>query len=69
MSRTYEEIFAEAFDNFKENQLALAEIERNRIVSYCQIRIDHHYGCRGLVSTCEQCILLRQIIDYVNGEG
>jgi hypothetical protein len=68
MSKNYEKIFSETFDDFKKIQDGKIIIERNRIAGYCQIRIDNHIGCRGLVSTCEQCIVLRQVINFVNGE-
>jgi hypothetical protein len=68
MSKNYEKIFSETFDDFKKIQEEKIIIERSRIAGYCQIRIDHHFGCRGLVSTCEQCIVLRQVIEFVNKE-
>jgi hypothetical protein len=67
MSKNYEKIFSETFDAFKKIQDEKIIIERNRIAGYCQIRIDHHFGCRGS-KYCEQCILLRQVINYVNEE-
>ena len=68
MTKSYEEIFSDSFERMKELQEDRVTIERNRIANYLQIRIDHHFGCRGLVSTCEQCIILRQVIEFVNKE-
>ena len=67
MSKNYEKIFSETFDDFKKLQDQKIIIERYRIASYCQIRIDNHFGCRGS-KYCEQCILLRQVINFVNEE-
>lgn len=68
MSKTYEQIYMEGIESLKESNAQLAEIERSRITDYLKLRIEHHYGCRGLVSTCEQCIVLRQVISFVNKE-
>jgi len=67
MSKSYEEIFSDSFERFRELQQERIDIERSRIAKYLQIRIDHHFGCRGS-KYCEQCILLRQVISFVNGE-
>jgi hypothetical protein len=67
MSKSYEEIFSDSFERMQELQEERVTIERSRIVNYLQIRIDHHFGCRGS-KYCEQCILLRQVINFVNEE-
>jgi hypothetical protein len=38
------------------------------ILNYLDDRIKGHYGCRGLVSRCESCIVFRQVIAFIEKE-
>lgn len=45
------------------------QIDIKRVIqNYLEGRIKGHYGCRGLVSRCESCIVFRQVIAFIEKE-
>lgn len=44
------------------------EMRDLELVVFLEHRISNHVGCRGLVSTCVQCIFARQILSLVKGD-
>jgi hypothetical protein len=38
---------------------------RHKLVAYLDGRIKGHYGCRGLLMSCEVCLVFRQVINVV----
>jgi hypothetical protein len=36
-----------------------------KLLNYLDGRIKGHYGCRGLLMSCEVCLVFRQVINFV----
>ena len=42
--------------------------ERERVIEFVNERISTHFGCHGLRKGCARCILLRQVIEFVENK-